>query len=455
MPTKPMPTKSINNIDTANMLNALAVESGVNAPKVVNGDISSLKTFGRYVTQYQATQNNFINALVNRIGRVIITSRLYKNPWSIFKKGLLEYGETIEEIFVAMAKPYTFDPEKTENTDFKRYIPDVKAVFHTLNFQKFYPTTVSEAELRQAFLSFEGVNDLITRIIEQVYTGANYDEFVAMKYLLARAILDGNVHSVNIPEINADNARAVTTTMVNYARKMGYMSTAYNTAGVNTYSDISKLYMIITADIQSILDVEVLALSFNMDKAELLGRQIGVDSFGDFDTERLNMLFGDDPNYIPLTTDDINNLKTIAGVLCDESFFMIFDNNIFMTSIFSPVGLYWTYYYHTWKTFSTSPFANAVVFTTQNPAITSVTISPATATVDKGQSIKFTADVVTTGFADTSVFWEVTGSDIKSTITQDGVLTVGTSETETALTVKATSKYDSTKSGTATVTINQ
>lgn len=455
MPTKPMPTKSINNIDTANMLNALAVESGVNAPKVVNGDISSLKTFGRYVTQYQATQNNFINALVNRIGRVIITSRLYKNPWSIFKKGLLEYGETIEEIFVAMAKPYTFDPEKTENTDFKRYIPDVKAVFHTLNFQKFYPTTVSESELRQAFLSFEGVNDLITRIIEQVYTGANYDEFVAMKYVLARAILDGNVHSVNIPEINADNARAVTTTMVNYARKMGYMSTAYNTAGVNTYSDISKLYMIITADIQSILDVEVLALSFNMDKAELLGRQIGVDSFGNFDTERLNMLFGDDPNYIPLTTDDINNLKTIAGVLCDESFFMIFDNNIFMTSIFSPVGLYWTYYYHTWKTFSTSPFANAVVFTTQNPAITSVTISPATAAVDKGQSIKFTADVVTTGFADTSVFWEVTGSDIKSTITQDGVLTVGTSETETTLTVKATSKYDSTKSGTATVTINQ
>ena len=134
---------------------------------------------------------------------------------------------------------------------------------------------------------------------------------------------------------------------------------------------------------------------------------------------------------------------------------MIFDNNIFMTSIFSPVGLYWTYYYHTWKTFSTSPFANAVVFTTQNPAITSVTISPATAAVDKGQSIKFTADVVTTGFADTSVFWEVTGSDIKSTITQDGVLTVGTSETETTLTVKATSKYDSTKSGTATVTINQ
>ena len=52
-------------------------------------------------------------------------------------------------------------------------------------------------------------------------------------------------------------------------------------------------------------------------------------------------------------------------------------------------------------------------------------------------------------------YWEVSGSDIASTITQDGVLTVGTSETGTNLTVKATSKYDSTKSGIATVTINQ
>lgn len=455
MPTKPISTKSIDNINTPEMLNALATESGINAPKVIAGDISTLKAYGKAVTAYQATQNSFIGALVNRIGRVIITSRLYKNPWSIFKKGVLEYGETIEEIFISIANGYNFDPEKTENTDFKRYIPDVKTAFHTLNYKKFYPTTVSEIELKQAFLSFEGVNDLITRIIEQVYTGANYDEFITMKYVLARSILDGNLYSVNVPEINANNARAVTTTMVNYARKMGYMANEYNNAHVRTYSDISKLYMIITTDIQSILDVEVLALSFNMNKAELLGRQIGVDGFGILDIQRLNTLFADDPYYTPITNEEIEKLKTVVGVLCDETFFMIFDNNIFMTNIFSPVGLYWTYYYHVWKTFSTSPFANAIVFTTENPAITSIAINPNTATVDKGQSIKFSADVTSSGFADTSVFWEVSGSDITSTISQDGTLTVGINETETQLTVKATSNYDPSISGTATVTVNQ
>ena len=85
--------------------------------------------------QYQPLQNAFLSNLVNRIGRVIITSRLYEYPWAGFKKGLLEYGETVEEIFVEIARPYQFNPEKAETDLFKRRIPDVQAAFHTMNFE--------------------------------------------------------------------------------------------------------------------------------------------------------------------------------------------------------------------------------------------------------------------------------------------------------------------------------
>ena len=454
MPTIPRKTKSISEINTADMLNTLAVDAGLNnIPIVRNGDIQSLKDFGNAIINFQGNSNAFLGALINRIGQVIITSKMYENPWSVFKRGVMEYGETIEEIFVSMAEPYTYNPAKTENTDFKRYIPDVKSVFHSMNFQKFYPTTVSEAQLRQAFLSFEGVNDLISRIIQQVYTGANYDEFIVMKYMLARNILAGQMYAVNVPQPTTDNARAVAATMVDYSMKIRYISDEFNHAHVRTNTDISDMYMIIPTNFNAIMDVEVLALSFNMTKAELLGRQIGVDGFGILDNERLAMLFAENPDYTPITPDEMKRLNSVVGVMVDKNYFMIFDNNIFMSDIFSPVGLYWTYYYHNWKTFSTSPFCNAILFTTETPAITSIAISPNTATVVKGNSVKFTAVIQSTGFADSSVKWAVSGDGTNAVISADGTLTVSTAETETELTVTATSIFDPTKSATAAVTV--
>lgn len=454
MPTIPRKTKSISEINTADMLNTLAVDAGLNnMPVVLSGDIQSLKDFGNAIINFQGNSNAFLGALINRIGQVIITSKMYENPWSVFKRGVMEYGETIEEIFVSMAEPYTYNPAKTENTDFKRYIPDVKSVFHSMNFQKFYPTTVSEAQLRQAFLSFEGVNDLISRIIQQVYTGANYDEFIVMKYMLARNILAGQMYAVNVPQPTTGNARAVAATMVDYGMKIRYISDEFNHAHVRTNTDVSDMYMIIPTNFNAIMDVEVLALSFNMTKAELLGRQIGVDGFGILDNERLAMLFGENPDYTPITPEEMQRLNSVVGVMVDKNYFMIFDNNIFMSDIFSPVGLYWTYYYHNWKTFSTSPFCNAILFTTETPAITSIAISPNTATVVKGNSVKFTAVIQSTGFADSSVKWGVSGDGTNAVISADGTLTVSTAETETELTVTATSIFDPTKSATAAVTV--
>ena len=305
-------------------------------------------------------------------------------------------------------------------------------------------------------MSWQGITDLIGRIIEQVYTGANYDEFLVMKYMIAQMALKGHIYPVSIPEITADNARAVTTTMVNLAKRLTYMSSDYNYAGVKTYTDPEFLYIILTTDIASIFDVEVLALSFNMNKAELIGRQIGVDGFGIIDNERLELIFADDPytNFIPFTTEEINQLKSIAGLMVDKSWFVIIDNYYNMTEIYNPQGLYWNYFYHVWKTFSISPFSNAILFTTNTPAITSVTVSPSTATVAKGNGSQFTATVVNTGFAPKEVIWTVEGgADAGTVISNTGLLSVSPNETATSLTVKATSSFDSTKSNSAAVTV--
>ena len=160
----------------------------------------SIRQIGNIMMNYEPLQNEFLSALYNRIGRVIITSKMYYNPWSPFKKGLMELGETVEEIFVNIAKAHTFNPEKAETNFMKREIPDVRAAFHTMNYQKFYKATISNDQLRQAFLSWQGITDLIAKIVDAMYTAHNYDEFQVMKYMLARNILNGYLYPVTVAQ---------------------------------------------------------------------------------------------------------------------------------------------------------------------------------------------------------------------------------------------------------------
>lgn len=456
MPVKPQPTKAVEKTATSvEIMNTIRDEIGgdyASAVPYAEPTTQSIREIGQTIMSMQTHQNNFLNALINRIAFVRITSRLYENPWAGFKKGLMEMGETVEEVFVNLAKPFQFDPEEAESNVFKREIPDVRAAFHTMNYQKFYKVTVSNDELRQAFLSWNGVTDLISKIIESLYTGANYDEFLVMKYMIARLSLDGFVYPTAIADVSEANAKGIVTTIKENVNNFRFMSTKYNYSGVTTYTDPSSLYVIVNSKFDALMDVEVLAAAFNMDKAEFLGRRILTDSFSNLDDARLAVLFADDPSYQPLTTDEKTKLDSIPAFMCDENWFMIFDNYYGMKEQYNGEGLYWNYWYHVWKTFSASPFANATLFTSSTNSVTGVTISPATATVSKNGSLQMSATVATTGFASKGVAWTVAGGS-SATISGSGVLKVPGNETATSLTVTATSLYDSTKKGTATITV--
>lgn len=416
--------------------------------------VESLRQIGSIIMQYQPIQNAFLTTLVNRIGKVVLQSKLYDNPWAMFKRGLLEYGETIEEIFVNIAKPHQYDPLTAETEVFKREIPDVLAAFHTMNYQKFYKSTVSNDQLRQAFLSWTGISDLITKIIEALYTGANYDEFITMKYLIGRVALAGNIAPITVPAVSADNARSIVTSVKSLSNKWEFMSSSYNIAGVKTYSNKSDQFLIMTSDFNATVDVEVLSLAFNMDKSEFMGHSVLVDSFAPTaeETERLDILFAENSGYIPFTDDEITKLESIPAIMVDRNWFMIFDNFYNMTDIYNGEGLYFNYFYHVWKTFSISPYANGAMLTTLTNGVTSVAVTPATATVAKGSTIQLSAEITGTGFVNKNVKWSI-NSELSS-ISSTGMLSVSSAETATTITVTATSIEDSTISGTATITVS-
>ena len=71
--------------------------------------------------------NEFINALVNRIALVRMQSATFNDPYKHLKKGYLEFGETVEDIFVGIIKAIKYDPEKGASREFKRTL-DRKSV---------------------------------------------------------------------------------------------------------------------------------------------------------------------------------------------------------------------------------------------------------------------------------------------------------------------------------------
>ena len=413
-------------------------------------DADSIRQIGSIIMDYPALQNEFLSALVNRIGRVLITSKMYDNPWSFFKKGFLEFGETVEEIFVNIAKPFQFDPGVAESNVFKREIPDVRAAFHIMNYQKYYKATISNDQLRQAFLSWQGISDLIAKIVDSMYTGANYDEFQTMKYMLARHILDGHMYPVEIPEVTTANMKSVVSAIKGISNKYTFLSTQYNLAGVATYTDKTDQYMLVNSAFDATMDVEVLASAFNMDKAEFAGRRVLVDSFGSLDTARLAELFANDQTYEEIGSDKLEALDQIPAVLVDRDWFMIFDNFYNFTEQYNGEGLYWNYWYHVWKTFSVSPFANNALFIPGTPGVTNITVNPASATVSAGQSVQLTANVETTNFAPKSVTWSVNSE--YATVDNSGKVTMASNApASTSVTVTAASTYNTAKEGTATV----
>ncbi len=427
MPVKPNSANLTHNgVDILNAIRNYASDTYRQRIPIATQD--NIREIGNAMLQYQSTQNEFLNALVNRIARVLITSKSYQNPLAHFKKGMMEYGETVEEVFVNIAKAHPFDPIVAEKTVFKREIPDVAAVFHKMNLQNFYKATISQEQLRQAFLSANGVTDLISRIVEAMYTGSEFDEFLCMKKLIEDAATTGKMYPVVIPTPSAANAKSIVTTIKAVSNNLEFLSSKYNAMGVMNFTKKPNQILIMDTSFDAMIDVEVLASAFNMSKAEFMGQRVLIDNFGE--------------------------LTGCVAALVDEDWFMVFDNMLNFTEQYNAEGLYWNYFYHVWKTFSTSPFANAILFTTTEQSVTKVEVT-GPATIAKGQVGQYVATVTGTAMVPQGVVWTVTGTaDTKAVIDWTGKLLVPPDETNTTLTVKAASVYDPSKSATIDVTIS-
>jgi len=412
-------TAEVNISNTAELLNAIRAElGGAYALAVPTADDRNIGEVGIGINSLLQHKNDFLNQLIDRIGLVVIKHKSLKNPLGKFKKGMMPLGYTIEEVYTDITKAKRFDPKDSETTLFKREIPDIKVFFHQRNRQDFYEQTISQQELKAAFTSYQNLDNFISGIFEALYNSQELDEYLYMRKLIDDYYVKGYFHHVKVADPTTPDA---TKQFVKKIRAMvkklslGMGSRKYNHTGVHTRSELEGLHLFIDADTEAEIDVDVLAVAFNMSRTDFLSKVTVIDEFEN---------------------------KEIKAVLVDEDWFMSYDTNIEMTNIYNPKGLYWTYFLHIWQLHSCSTLENAVVFSTADEPVIIVPIakiSPKTADVKQGATQQFTG-TVEDGTA-TSQTYEVTGkTKAGTTISSTGLLTVDATEpvgTKLTVTYKA------------------
>ena len=360
-----MPTKiavshlNASTIDIINTIRMNAPQEYQDLVPELTPEQGSLRKVGEVICGYPAFANYFLGSLINRIAAVKVKSATFNNAYAELKKGYLEFGETVEEVFVQIAKAREFSAEKAEAREFKRTLPDVRAAFHTMNWRVQYPVTVQNEDLRQAFLSWSGVEDLIARIVSSLTTANEYDEFLLFKYLLIKAVAHGEMYPIGVDGSDLhENAAKFRGTF----NKLPFMSTKYNKAGVTTNTKKEDLAIFMTADYNAQFDVNVLASAFNMDKAEFMGKLYLIDDFTSFDNDRFDVIRATCDNLEEVTSDELALMEGVKAILVDKEWFQCYDNLQTITEVYVSSGLYWNYNLTVWKTISSSPFSNAVVF---------------------------------------------------------------------------------------------
>lgn len=370
------------NASTLDILNAIRTNAGYEYQSLVPAvtKTTDIPKVGDILFGYPALANQFINALMNRIALVVTKSATFNNPYADLKKGYLEFGETVEETFVNITKARDFNVEKAPAREFQRSLPDVRTAFHVMNYRVQYPITIQNEDLRMAFLTAEGVQDLISRIVNAVYTAAEYDEYLLFKYLMIKAIAHGKMYPVAV-----DNATDIKNSAVQFraiSNMITFMSDKYNASGVTTTTPKSDQYIFMDAMFDANFDVNVLASAFNMDKADYIGRRKLIDDWTTFDNERFDVIRENSDCIEEVTSDELTLMDDVVGVLIDKEWFQIYDNENQMTEKYVASGIYWNYFYNVWKTVSSSPFSNAIVFVDSANAITTPATFTATV-VDK------------------------------------------------------------------------
>lgn len=438
-------------------------------PAVTQGNVANaIKALNAYTPDW----NVFWNVLLNRIALTVVRQKSFTNPLGYLKRSSMRWGTTIQEMQVNLLRAKEYQKDAVNVFGLEGREPDIHVKYHTMNRKDKYEMALPlDQVLFGSFTSDTQLSALLNSCLAQPMNSDQNDEFVLMLDLLKHYQDFQGFYNIHIDDIAGapDRATAVerceklATAVRAMNTKLRYYSTSYaaegRTAGLATLTD--KSLLIIPADVDAVMTVQMLAYMFNEKNGELIADRIIVVP------------------QIPI--------PGVQAILVDEDFFLCADNlaPFTLTAPVNPLNLTQLSVMHHWETLSYSLFANAVMFSTMedtqvmsiDSTVGGVTLldaqgngsSTVQPTLDlstgyiKLPEIKLIATVTGTGNPNQAVRFELAAYDGKGHVTalpadcyvdSYGTFHAGHAKSGAKIDIKAISIADPSKSADYTVTVD-
>ena len=340
------------------VVNALRADNEVLRSALPLATSANIGDIAKPILEYVPVMNAFIDSLVNKIYMQIFVSRSFRNPLALLKKGSAPLGGTIEEVHTNPVNGEAYNP--TATTLLNQHAPDTATAYYNLNRQDVYPLTITRRDVEQAVTSWDALGNLIDMNVNALYSGNYIDEFELMLGMFNGALGNDAIVPMSITApTDASTAKAMVSKMRSLNRKFQLPSTSYNSYSQlapsgsprKTWCRPEDVVIVISADTEALIDVEVLAQAFNMSKSEFVASNI-------------------------LVVEDFGVNSPIQAVMIDRNFVKVIDNLFLAEPFRNPQTLATTYYLHVWQTYGCSPFANAVAFVSSTGTYTLTTEQP-------------------------------------------------------------------------------
>lgn len=411
-------------------------------------DYTSSQVYGQSLLNLPSDlRNKFIQSLVNRIAYTRFMMDYFENPLRELAGDDLPLGAIGQEIYVNPARGRVYDINDFAGLLVK-YESDIKAEYTEINFDVQYPVTIIRKELEKAFVSWGDFESFLMGISTSLYNGAYIDDYKYTKKLITNAYVNNAVQMETISFAGATPTKDELESLTSRLRQayLDFMvpSTKYNAwkkvggygRSIVSWSKPENIVVFVSNKMASILDVQVLANAFNIDKADLMGRVYYVE---DFD------ILNDSGEVV---VDGSN----IIALICDRRWFKIREKDMFMDEFYNANNRSWQSYLNVIKSFNYSLFANALMLVKALPTlnISAMQFNENSPQVKAGE--KITLSITTTPFTATQTVTFTSGTQSKATVTKVDDRTVevtGVDAGTSVITAKAGSV-----TATVTVTVN-
>lgn len=411
-----------------NILNAMRAEYELEN-RIPEATLNNLQQIYTSMMSYSQGRNTIIPSLLERIGLQTVDTSAWRNPLAMYKKDPMRYGMTHEETFVNMCKGKLYDPRESYEYAFQQYQSYIMSVFHKVNLNIQYPVTITYDNLRSAFLTEYGIRDMMSTKMESAVSGANWDEYNAMKSMIDTGYDAQILPAVTVPAVTDEaSAKKLLTEIKAAVNEFRFPNPANNIAGATSASTPYNLIWLTTPRVDAQISVEALAYAFNMDKAQVDVRTVIVDKFDN---------------------------EAIQGVLLDVRFFNVRDQFREMSDQRLANILSWNYFYTMVEMVSASPFYPMRVFTTDTVATSSLSITASNATYTAGEVVTIPATVTggTGTYHQELLSYSVEGQTSKDTYILPGTNQLFTGADETGASLKVTITYRPDESVTKQITV--